>query len=158
MLVGIKKAWSANRALQFPNNYPLLSHVAVRERCILLLINKELISGRLPLTVLQRLQEEAAITGLGGTHGSSLHPGNVELCSERNKPGLSPKQDSVSDIFMILILVPEKKKNPFESNLIDSDCVRTVTYLSGFASLLRFSAEVWTLIFVCLLFNFCYFH
>lgn len=106
VLVGVKKAWSANRALQFPNNYPLLSHVAVRELIILLLVNK-LISGK--LTVLQRLQEKAAITSLGGVPGNLLHPRNVDLCSERNKPGLSPKQDSVSDFFMFLILVPEKK-------------------------------------------------
>lgn len=92
--------------------------MAGRGRIILLPINKELILGKLPLTVLKRLLEKAAFTSLGGTHGNSLHPRNAELCSERNKPGLSPKRDSVPNFFMFLILVPEKK-NSFQSNVID---------------------------------------
>lgn len=108
-LVGIQKAWGVNRDVQFPNNYPFLSHEAIRERIILLFINKELILGKLPLTVLKSLLEKAAFTSLGGIHRNLLHPRNVELCSERNKPGLSPKQDSVSNFIIFLIIVPEKK-------------------------------------------------
>lgn len=69
-----KKARSAARVLQFPNNCPLLSHVAGRESIILPLINKELISVKLPLTLLQMLGEKAAGSGLGGTQGSALRP------------------------------------------------------------------------------------
>lgn len=143
-----KKARSAARALQFPNNCPLLSHVAGRERIISPLINKELISVKLPLTLLQRLGENAAGSGLGGTGGSALCPGECGALYKWNKPGLNPKQDSISNFFMLLLLVPEKKC-PLQSNLIDFERTRTVTNLSGFVDLLRFSAEMCFFVFVC---------
>lgn len=60
-----------------------------------------------------------------------------------------PKQDSISNFFMFLLLVLEKK-GPLQSNLIDFERTRTVTNLSGFVDLLRFSAETcFFYLFVC---------
>lgn len=144
-LFELKKPRSA-RALHFPNNCPLLS-VAVKGRIILSLINKELISVKLPLTLLQRLR-----SSLGGTQGARCTLGNVELCRKWKKPGLNPQAGQCFWLYSVLVFITWNKC-PLHSNLFEH--TRTVTNLSGFVSLLRFSAEMCFFISVCLLLNFC---